>query len=440
VNGSEPRLDERVLPRSARDAPRLIAVSGGADSAVLLELAAAQVVRPPLRAIHIDHALQPAAAAFAASARRQCARLGIELLQVRVQVDARHPQGLEAAARAARYAAFAAAMQPGEVLMTAHHQDDQAETFLLRALRGSGVAGLAAIAPWQRFGPGHLWRPLLAASRALLRAYAQAQGLAWVEDPHNGDPRFDRAWLRSELWPRLQQRWPQAAAELARAASRAAEAASLLDERAAADLAGLRRGEALSVSALRALPAARRRLALQHWLAVERGLPQAPRAALERAGPELLDAAADREPCIRWRGGCLLRYRDLIVATPPLPAPPPAGWRVQWRPLQSAEPELLLPEGCGRLRWRGALPDEIFVLRFAHGGEVFKPPGSQHRRRLKQLFQERGVPPWIRRRTPLLFAGERLIWAGGLGSDADSPLPPDALVWECALLPLLHLP
>ncbi|ERI53187.1 hypothetical protein N878_16440, partial [Pseudomonas sp. EGD-AK9] len=165
-----------------------IAFSGGLDSSVLLHLLAGLVRRealPPLAAIHVHHGLQPAAEAWPEHCARSCAQLDIPLEIVAVQVAP--GASLEQAARQARYAAFAARLGEGEVLLGAQHRDDQAETLLFRLLRGAGVRGLAAMPVARPLGRGTLVRPLLDVPRTELLAYAEAHGLSWVEDPSNAD-------------------------------------------------------------------------------------------------------------------------------------------------------------------------------------------------------------------------------------------------------------
>ena len=216
-----------VLPPDHSEAPVLIALSGGADSTALLHLAATSGLLAP-SAIHVHHGLQAAADDWAAHCQALCDRLGVPLRIARVQVDPADSAGPEAAARLARYAAFTDALPAGGLLLTAHHRGDQAETVLLRLLRGSGVEGLGAIRPLTPFAQGWLWRPLLDCPGETLRKYACAQGLDWVADPHNRSPRYARSWLRGELLPRLRERWPEAEAQLAATARRCDEAAGLL--------------------------------------------------------------------------------------------------------------------------------------------------------------------------------------------------------------------
>ena len=186
----------------------LVGFSGGLDSTVLLRLLAgdADIRRHGLRAIHVHHGLHADADAWAAHCRRTCDALDVPLSIVHVDVDRASGLGLEGAARATRHRAFEEGLRDDEILALAHHRDDQAETFLLRALRGSGVDGLAAMRPWRAYANGWLWRPLLDVPRDALQAHATAHGLAWIEDASNGDPRFDRNFLRNEVMPLLRQR------------------------------------------------------------------------------------------------------------------------------------------------------------------------------------------------------------------------------------------
>ena len=213
----------------------VVAVSGGEDSACLLAALAqlAGSLAPlTLRAVHVDHGLQPAAAALAGAARDQCARWRLPLTILRVQVDCPAGSSLEEAARDARYAALAADLGPGECLLTAHHREDQAETLLLQALRGAGLKGLCAMPALRAFGAGWHLRPLLDAARVDLREFGAANGGGAMPDPMNDAARFDRVYLRTEVWPLLERRWPGAATALTRAAAHLADAQALLDESA----------------------------------------------------------------------------------------------------------------------------------------------------------------------------------------------------------------
>ncbi len=378
----------------------------------MLHLLAQGEPRLRLRALHIHHGLQALADDWAAQCQRFSASLGVPFELLRVQVDALDPAGPEAAARTARYDALCAQMQPGDCLATAHHRDDQAETVLLRLLRGSGVQGLSAMRVLRPFAPGWLWRPFLELPRELLYAYAQEQGLRWIEDPHNRDLRYARSWARAELMPLLRERFPQARDSLARTARLAAEAASLLDELAAQDLAAADgNSEHLGVAGLLRLGAARRHNLL-HWWLRSGGFEMPAAEVLERIEPEVLSAAPDAEPLLSWAGCELRRYRDRLYAMRPLPSPPSPATALAWTGM-----ELPLPAGCGRLQLAQPPPPGLKVV-FMRGGERLKPAGGGHSRSLKNLFQEAGVPPWVRLRTPLVESDGELVYVAGIGGSA----------------------
>lgn len=390
-----------------------VAYSGGRDSHVLLHLAAAAGLR--LRALHVDHGLHAQSAAWAEHCRRVARELGVPLTVLAVRVPAAG-EGEEAAARRARYAALAEALAPGEYLATAHHADDQAETLLLRLLRGTGPEGLAGILPQRALGAGTLLRPLLGVAGSDLLAYARAQGLRYLEDPANRDPRHDRSWLRHEVVPQLAARRPGFAQRLAGLAERAREErqlrALLLDGRLQA-LAGDPPGP-LPVAALVVLPAALQRALVRRWLARDGRRPPAKRR-LEAGLEALLGAAGDRRPVLVWADGSLRRHGGLLFRLPAaLPALAPAAVR--------PPPAATVWAGLGRLEWTrraggGIAPArlEATVLRGrpAVAGDRFRPAGRP-RRALKHWLREAGVPTWWRSRLPVIEtrAGEPVAVAG----------------------------
>jgi tRNA(Ile)-lysidine synthase len=303
-------------------------------------------------------------------------------------------------------------MRAGDVIATAHHLDDQAETVLLRLCRGTGVDGLAGMRRLSRFPPGRQWRPLLTQPRAALRAFAQAQDLRWIEDPQNRDPRFSRSWLRHNVMPLLRTRWPAVDQALARSADHAASTATLLRDLAELDLHALRSGPGLSIEALLGLTAPRRRNALRAWLR-DYGLRGPANDVLQRIEREVLSAADDAQPCLQLEALELRRYRDVLRLMPKLPPVPPAGFS-EW----SGSAALDLPPGCGRLEADAAPPVPLRV-RFVQGGESIRPGVTTHSRSLKNLFQEAGIPPWVRQRAPLLFREERLVAVADLWLELD---------------------
>lgn len=402
-----------------------IAYSGGLDSHVLLHAVTGlrDRLRLDLGAVHIHHGLQPDADAWAAHCAAVCADLDVPL-EVR-RVAARHAAGEspEAVARAARYAAFRALLQPGDALATAQHRDDQAETLLLALLRGAGVHGLAAMAPVAPFGSGRLLRPLLHVPRAALVDYAREHGLSWIEDPSNADTRFDRNRLRHLVIPPLRARWPALDRTLSRSAAHCAEAAGLLDELADELLAGLGTAadaghtlrwalpRALSVAGLRRLSAPRQRLVLRRWL-LRRGFPPPDADRLRRITTEVLEAGADRQPLVAWPGCEVRRHRDALHALPPLPEPPAPGTCLLPDP---AVRSLALPPPLGTLSWvqdDTAMRAQVSV-HFGVAGLRCARPGRPAAD-LKALFQEAGVPAWLRPQVPLLCLDGALAGIGGV--------------------------
>ncbi|MQG94446.1 tRNA lysidine(34) synthetase TilS [Pseudomonas sp. MN1F] len=397
-----------------------IAFSGGLDSTVLLHLLASHARNqqiPPLRALHVHHGLQYAAAAWPAHCQAICDKLGIELQVIHVQVAP--GASLEQAARDARYAALAKVLGPGDILFTAQHRDDQAETLLFRLLRGAGLRGLAAMPGQRPLGQGRLARPLLSTSRQQLHDYAQANELVWIEDPTNVDTAFDRNYLRAAVFPHLHQRWPQASQNFARCAEHLSEALGLLDELAQGDLAKAGEGAApawaalqsLELAALTRLSPARQRNALQHWLSQRTRLPDTRHWA---GWADLRDAAADAQPAWQLADGRLLRSHGRIWWLSGDWLQQPTG-EYAW-----ADPGAVLElPGNGSVRLDVAAPLGELHVAYRQGGEVLDIPG-RGRRDLKRLLNELQVPHFVRPRLPLLYCGERLLAVANLPSLAQA--------------------
>lgn len=400
--------EESLYRLSAPDAGgcRIVAYSGGLDSTVLLHALVATLGTGHLEAVHIHHGLHPAADDWATHCRRQCEALGVPLTVLSVQV----PATGEAAAREARYAVLRAHARPGDVVITAHHADDQAETLLLQALRGAGVAGLAAMPAECPFGPAVLARPFLTVARAELAGYARERGLIWVEDPSNRDPMVARSALREKVMPALAAMRIDALGGLVRTAGAAAEAAALSEEVADDDLRACAGPVAASLDLRRlsSLSAPRRRNLLRRWPS-RHGLPAPPPRQVAAVESQLIPARRDAVPHVIWPGAELRRHRDWLLLMPPL-APEPGRFEAVW----NGDASLALPPGCGWLmaapaRGASLRPDAgPFTVRFRRGGERLRLPGRAHDTELKTWLQEVGAPPWVRARLPLVYAEGRL--------------------------------
>ena len=413
-----------------------IAFSGGLDSTALLRAAAAVRERLPgdLWAVHIDHGLHPDSGRWEAHCRQTCEDLAVPIVSRRTEARPARGESPEAAARAARYGEFAALLAPGDLLLCAHHQDDQAETLLLALVRGGGVHGLAAMPAVSELGLGRLVRPFLEVPRAALEHYIRTLGMTWLTDPANGNLALDRNYLRQLVLPLMRERWPAVSATLARSAGHCAEAAALVDlaaGKALASLGGERPGTLL-IPGLERLELPLRKAVLRLWLR-RRGFPIPDSAHLSRILNEVLPARPDAEPLVAWRGCEVRRYRQDLYALRPLP-PVPGTEDLPW-----VGPVLELPYGLGTLTRvpppapAPALPP--LRVRFGVPELSCRPPGGGYGRALKKLFQEAGVPSWLRPYVPLVFDGDRLRAVAGVCTCSPGPEPDPGAVLEEATAP-----
>lgn len=414
--------------------PGLVAVafSGGLDSTALLH-ATAQTAGQGVIALHVHHGLQPQADDWAAHCERMAHTLGARFAATRLGGAPGRGESVEAWARAGRHRALhdMAVAAGADLLLLAHHRRDQAETFVLQALRGAGTAGLSGM-PRVQWRDGLCWaRPWLDQPREAILAYARLHGLSWIDDPSNADTRFARNRLRQALWPAF----PAAEAGLAQAARWAQQADALMAEVAAADLADLASAERLDLAALSRLSPARASNALRAWLAPH---TRAPASLVERLLAEWRPGSAASWPA---PGGALHAYRGGLFWVPEVAAPPgpetldlsrpgrypQPGWRGTWL-VEAASPGIAASR-LARLTQRARA-----------GAAQFQRAPASMPRSLKKACQEAGVPPW-RRAGPLLFdADQRLIAVAGLGMDArafaEEDDQPRSLRWlEDAALP-----
>ena len=412
----------------------VVALSAGPDSYALL-CAAKQLASDlgfSLRAAHVHHGLHPDANRWAALAEQQAAAWQIPLQILRVQVPTQ--ASVEGAARRARYDAIAALMSESEALLLAHHQDDQAETLLLRLMRGAGVQGLAAMREqslWRSRDaqlPVMLrWRPWLGQSRYAITSWLNSVSeLPVVQDPANIDPRFDRSLLRHQLVPLLQQRWPKVSQLLARSSQQLAQQADALNELSDALLQRLSGdGKTLDISALNLLSEASRQAVIARWLQ-SKGSPTLPYRYWPRVKLELLQARADAQPQLAWAGWSLRRYRErLYLRHDELIKELPAAinWPNPLEPIEWAGHLWSLNELCPHVSKNDPLLEVSWRIAPRVGGErllTVLPPSkaplalcdqqsSNCTISLKNWCQEQGVPPWQRERLVCVWAGEMVV-------------------------------
>ncbi len=396
----------------------LVALSGGLDSTILL-YALAQLKTNgglpdlALRAIHIHHGLSRYADEWSQHCHRLCYEWNVPVQTIKVQLSTQH-KGIEAAAREARYEAMSHQLQLGETLVTAQHLDDQCETFLLALKRGSGPAGLSAMAEVMPFHQGELLRPLLAISRRQLETCAQEVGLSWIEDDSNQDDRFDRNFLRLRVLPEMSARWPHFAESVARSAALCGEQERLLDELLADLLLSLVNADnAISIDELKPISDEKRYALLRRWIA-SFGAMMPAREQLQRLWHEVALSREDAEPQLLLGQWQARRFRQRLYLLPLF-----SSLKEMILPWDSST-SLRLPEGLGELnlgekgiRVRAPRAEEQVTIRFiAQGKESIV--GRQHSRPIKKLWQELNIPPWARERTPMLYFNEQLIAALGV--------------------------
>jgi len=411
-----------------------IACSGGLDSAVLLHLSADFFASHPhlhshsLHVFHVHHGLSPNADHWLSHVQSECEQLNVPFDARKVSVARVDQHGPENAARLARYEALAnlCTVHRVELLLTAHHQDDQAETVMLQALRGAGLPGWSGMADLQR---DHallpttvtLARPLLDCSRKQLEQIASERAIAHIIDESNEDSRYKRNAIRHEIFPLIEQHFEGFTQALARSSHHFQTAQGLLDELACSDLQQCLNAGELNLKKLALLSVDRIDNLLRYWV-VEKIGSYPSQAQLHQLHQQMLHAATDTHPQIVIGQWVLHREHDHLIIRPQagVDQPPMDAVRVVWQ----GERQLDIPEWRGQLVFedgegegfdRDLLLQGPLTLRPRQGGERLKLDGRRPSRSLKNLFQESGVAagrrPWL----PLLYAGDQLLFACGLG-------------------------
>lgn len=455
-------LHRRVAAYIAPYRAVLLAFSGGLDSMVLLDILTVlrdcdeaimgSICSPKLRAVHINHGLNRDADRWVKHCAYECQRRKVKFNIVHVVIESTK-DGLEAAARSARYRALAATLATDECLLTAHHQDDQVETLLLALKRGSGPAGLASMTADTPFYDHRLVRPLLDCSRSELEAYACARKLSWIEDESNTNMRFDRNFLRLQIIPLLRQRWPHFAAASARSAQLCAGQERLLDELLAETLDDLMSPDgSLRLTPLILMSNIRRAAILRRWLA-NLSVRMPSRLQLARLWQEVALSRRDAVAKMQIDDYQVRRFRDRLYVLPSVwPQLAKLTDGVTILPWPTEDDQLQLPTDIGKIFRqtvdsnrpllgerlydgiasadtdatsnttivaiksvvRAPMCDELVSIRFGPVRGLLHIKGRRHGRTLKKIWQELDMPPWLRGHTPLLFYNDQLIAALGI--------------------------
>ncbi len=382
-----------------------VGFSGGLDSTVLLHLLKSSCPHWPIRAIHVNHQISPNANDWQRHCEQLCQQWGVNLIVEKVSVK-NQGHGIEDAARSARYAAFKKHLMLNDYLLTAHHADDQAETLLLRLLRGTGSRGLSGIAVERVFDQRQntkLLRPLLPFTRDEILSYANQHQLQWIEDESNFSEEYDRNYLRLQVMPLLQSRWPKFQLKWNQTAQLCAETETLLTEMAVADLQAInlrdeRIGKSINRELFFQLSIPRQHNLLRYWLSIQ-GYSVPEQQHWQQIESQIFSEKTDSSINLQWGNVSLRVYQNKIFA---LPLILPELTLSMTHSIADVSIRLL----------RSDLPN--IHTRTRAGGERCRPAGRNHSQTLKKCLQEFGLEPWLRDSVPLIYSGDNLVAVGDL--------------------------
>ncbi|XAW89140.1 tRNA lysidine(34) synthetase TilS [Vibrio sp. CDRSL-10 TSBA] len=412
----------------------VLALSGGVDSRVMLELLARYRAQHGtlISAVHVHHGLSTNADEWAEQCQAWCDALAVPLCVERVNFETGQGDSIEQLARQARYAALSGHIDQHSCLLLGQHSDDQLETFLLALKRGSGPKGLASMPRSAAFGQGRLLRPLLTVARSDIEAFAAQQQLAWVEDESNLDTRYERNFLRHEVTPLLTQRWPAIRQAVQRSAELCAEQEGVLAELLTDALQqALHADGSLAIDSLTRHSAAVRRQLLRAWLnRHELNMPS--RIQTDIIWHEVAQAEQDANPKLKLGLYDIRRFNRRLYCVGQ--QADVSAWGRQIKPDQVLD----LPDDIGQLVLRvtpggnlriPAEPEHLRVI-FEPQGLSACPVGRAGSRKLKKLFQEYQIPSWQRRRIPILMYQQQVVAVAGLFVERDFSGSDGELIWQ----------
>jgi tRNA(Ile)-lysidine synthase len=414
-------LNSALIPwkQAIADAPQiLVGLSGGIDSVLLLELLSQQIDSKRIQAVHINHGLSDNADQWQQFTQNYCRQLDVEFYAEKIQLVVTG-EGIEAAAREARYAVFEKRLKQNGLLFLAHHADDQVETVFYRLLRGSGSKGLAGIPESRPLGMGQLIRPLLAYSKQAIQREAVERDLNWIEDESNLNDRFDRNYIRNQVIPVIAKRWPDYPQTIMHSAGLSDQANQLSKDLALEDLASLdelneRAGWSISIEALTNLSTLRQRNFLRYWSEIQ-DLSAPSSKIINEILSSVVGARQDASPEIVWQSQCWARFQNRLYLLNHSNQQVPQDFPISWN-MQNC---LLLADGsqisAESSKDKGLLVAvESLEVRYRQGGERCKPEGRGHSNSLKKLLLEYQLPPWLRDRVPLFYVNRELVAVGDL--------------------------
>ena len=389
----------------------VVGYSGGIDSTVLLYAINKMAGYTPVVAVHINHQLIPQAEEWEEHCRKFSESISVKFLSRKIIIDMNSGYGLEAASRKGRYDSFKQLIKKNDYLLTAHNQDDQVETVLLNVFRGCGLRGIRGIPASRKFFEGRLVRPLLRVSRNEISEYAKKYKLDWIEDPSNQYQGHDRNFLRHEILAQIKSRWPAVNNNVWKTSELASEINEELKEIAFIDAPHFYENNQLDIRAIKNLSPARQKNILRYAL-LSLGFPLPSSIKLNQVIYEVINARVDRQPLVQWSGVQVRRYRNKIYFL-----------SEDFKPKKNNTgkiylngPNWQLGKGLGSLSLeesdvgiKKSIVKEGFNVTFRAGGEKIKPLGSGYSLKVKKLFQEAAVVPWMRKNIPLLLYKGNLV-------------------------------
>jgi tRNA(Ile)-lysidine synthase len=399
-----------------------VALSGGEDSVVLLHLLHQLQKKHHfnLKASHVHHGLSKNADKWVKFCEKLCTKLSVPLDVHYIKLPKKKSLGIEGEARRLRYEKLL--QSKTDLVVLAHHEDDQAETFLLQLIRGAGVKGLSSMAHFD--DRRRLWRPLLNASRINIESYAKKHQLKWIEDESNQNTDFDRNFVRSKVLPILKNRFNHIIKVISRSSSHLAEAQCLLDDLAKIDLKKYLKSNIykhkLQVKTLDKLSNSRAKNVLRYWLELNDQLMPS-KDLLDELLRQVLTAKKDATIKIQLSKDFeIRRYKDEIYIVKKN-----QKYQKNYEIIWKGESEILLPNGAQlsfkKVKGRGInfkfLRDQKLKIRNRQGGESFKPDSKRPTKKIKQVLQESDLPPWEREFFPIIFLGDELACVPNFGTD-----------------------
>lgn len=399
-----------------------IACSGGMDSCVLLHLfySCKSKIKQPLEVVYVNHGLQEEGEGWGKFCKELCLQYEIAFLRIDINENCPKGKSIEEWARDKRYSLIAERMEEKDILFTAHHQDDQVETFFLQALRGAGPRGLVSMPIFKKYANGFHARPLLHIPRSKIKNYAIDNKLSWYDDKSNTDTRYDRNYLRKNVLPVVESRWPAFRESISRLINHQKEYKTLLDEVAQEDLKHTlnTKSGCLNINNVRELSIERQKNLIFIWLGTLKLNPPASKH-MDNIITELINIDTDKAPCVNWNNVEVRRYKNFLYSSKTL-TEHDVYTKYNWdlkKPITILDETLTPNSIMGRGISKKKITDASIMIRYRQGGEKVRPDNLKHSKTVKQLFQERGVLPWLRDRIPLVYVNDKLAVIPGFCVD-----------------------